>query len=256
MQAPEKESMPDLNLNIIIPLKNEARNVVLLRDEIDAVMDVQPYRWECIWVDDGSTDSTLEEIRRFNQQDARHQYVALARNYGQSAALYTGFCHARGNVLATLDGDGQNNPADLPRMLERLLFENCDMVNGVRCQRQDRMIRRISSRIANGFRNWLTHEQVTDVGCSLRVFRRACIEKLVPFDGFHRFLPTLCRIGGCSTIIEMSVDHRPRRYGRTSYGISNRLWIGILDTLAVRWLQHRMISPRVKTTSLPATKRK
>lgn len=248
--------MPDLDLSIIIPLKNEARNVVLLRDEIDAVMDPQPYRWECIWVDDGSTDSTLEQIRRFTQEDARHQYVALDHNCGQSAALYAGFCHARGSVLATLDGDGQNDPADLPRLIERLVHENCDMVNGVRRKRRDGVIRRVSSRIANGFRNWLTHEQVTDVGCSLRVFRRACIEQLVPFDGFHRFLPTLIRIAGCARIVEMPVGHRPRRYGRTSYGISNRLWIGILDTLAVRWLQHRMISPRVKTTSLPATKRK
>ena len=246
--------MQNLNLSIVIPLKNEARNAVLLRDEIDGAMGSRPYRRECIWVDDGSTDSTLDEIRGFNQQDDRHQYVALARNCGQSAALYAGFCHARGDVLATLDGDGQNDPADLPGLVERLVRENCDMVNGVRRKRRDSFIRRASSRIANGFRNRLTHEKVTDVGCSLRVFRRACIEQLVPFDGFHRFLPTLCRIGGCTRIVEMPVNHRPRRYGRTNYGISNRLWVGIMDTLAVRWMQHRAIHPQVKTTSLPFIK--
>ncbi len=255
MVAPDKKNMRDFNLSMIIPLKNEARNAVLLRDEIDAVMDSQPYRWECIWIDDGSTDSTLDEIMRFNQQDARHQYVALTRNFGQSAALYAGFCHARGDVLATLDGDGQNDPGDIPGLIERLVHENCDIVNGVRRKRQDSAIRRVSSRIANGFRNWLTHEQVTDVGCSLRVFRRACIDQLVPFNGFHRFLPTLSRIAGCVQIVEMPVCHRPRRYGRTNYGIHNRLWVGIMDTLAVRWMQSRAIRARVKTTSLP-TQRK
>ena len=156
-----------LDLSLIIPLKNEAPNVVPLRDEIDAVLRPLSYSWECIWVDDGSTDHTCSEIQRFHREDTRHHYVALSRNYGQSAALHAGFCHARGNLLVTLDGDGQNDPKDIPTLVEHLLEKKYDMVNGVRHTRSDRLLRKISSRIANGFRNRLTHENVTDVGCSL-----------------------------------------------------------------------------------------
>ena len=254
MPSPDAKNIADLSLSIIIPLKNEAPNAVLLRAEIDAALDNLAGCWECIWVDDGSSDDTLQIIRRFNREDSRHQYIRLERNCGQSAALYAGFRHSRADVLATLDGDGQNDPADLPRLLERLAAQNCDMVNGVRHRRRDSFIRRASSRIANGFRNRLTHDQVTDVGCSLRVFRRRCIEKLVPFEGFHRFLPTLCRMAGCARIVEMPVSHRPRRYGHSNYGISNRLWVGIVDTLAVRWMQQRFLRPRVAATSLPSAK--
>ena len=245
----EKNDRHDLDLSIVIPLKNEAQNVVPLRDEINAVMRPLPYAWECIWIDDGSADSTLDKIQQFNQQDAHHQYVALAQNYGQSAALYAGFCRARGKVLATLDGDGQNDPADIPNLVELLNKENCDIVNGVRRNRQDSLIRKISSRVANGYRNWLTREAVTDVGCALRVFRHDCIQNLTPFNGFHRFLPTLIRIYGCSKMAEMPVNHRPRKFGQTSYGIHNRLWVGIMDTFAVRWMQKRVVVPAIKSTS-------
>jgi hypothetical protein len=113
----------------------------------------------------------------------------------------------------------------------------------------DSFTRKISSRIANGFRNWLTHENITDVGCSLRVFRHECIQHITPFKGFHRFLPTLIRIGGYTRISQIPVNHRSRKYGQTNYGIHNRLWVGIMDTLAVRWLQSRAVFAKVKSTS-------
>ena len=207
------------------------------------------YSWECLWIDDGSTDNTLGVIQQINRQDHHHQYVALSRNYGQSAALYTGFSIARGIFLATLDGDGQNDPGDLPKLIEHLYKENCDMVNGVRCNRKDAFIRKISSHIANAFRNWLTHEKITDVGCSLRVFRHECVQHITPFNGFHRFLPTLIRIAGYTKISQMPVNHRPRKYGQTSYGIHNRLWIGLMDAFAVRWMQKRMIITKIESTS-------
>ena len=124
----------ELDLSIVIPLKDEGESVARLRAEIDAVFETSPYTWECIWIDDGSTDDTLDKIRQFHQADPHHQYVGLAQNYGQSAALYTGFCQARGRILATLDGDGQNDPSDIPGMIELLNQENCDIVNGVRRQ--------------------------------------------------------------------------------------------------------------------------
>ena len=246
-----KSEGDELDLSIVIPLKDEGESVVRLRDEIDAVFATLPYQWECIWVDDGSTDDTLDKIRRFHQLDQHHQYVELSQNYGQSAAMYAGFCHARGRLLATLDGDGQNNPGDIPGLIELMDIENCDIVNGVRRNRQDSLVRKLSSRIANGFRNWLTRESVTDVGCSLRVFRKDCIRHISPFNGFHRFLPTLIQLYGCSRMAEMPVNHRPRKFGQTKYGIQNRLWVGILDTIAVRWMQSRVVIPGIQTTSLP-----
>ena len=239
----------DLDLSIVIPLKNEEQSILALKVEIEDVMEPLTYAWECLWVDDGSTDNTLTELQRFHQQDPRHQYIALASNYGQSAALYTGFSHARGQAIVTLDGDGQNDPRDIPGLIEQLFEENCDMVNGVRRSRMDSITRKISSRIANGFRNWLTKENIADVGCSLRVFRHECITDIVPFNGFHRFLPTLVRIAGYTKIAQRPVNHRSRKYGQTSYGIHNRLWVGILDTLAVRWMQKRVFRTQIKTTS-------
>jgi glycosyltransferase involved in cell wall biosynthesis len=239
----------DLDLSIVIPLKDEDRSVIPLKKEIDDVMLQLPYSWECLWIDDGSTDNTLTEIQRFNQQDPRHQYLALAFNCGQSAALHAGFSYARAEVIMTLDGDGQNDPGDLPRLIEHLYKENCDMVNGVRRNRMDSFTRKISSRIANGFRNRLTHENISDVGCSLRVFRHECVQHITPFKGFHRFLPTLVRIAGYTRICQIPVNHRSRRYGQTSYGIHNRLWIGIIDTLAVRWMQSRAVFAKVKSSS-------
>ena len=240
----------DLDLSIVIPLKDEDQSILTLKNEIDDVMKELPYSWECLWIDDGSTDKTLSEIQRFHQQDPRHQFVALACNCGQSAALHAGFTCARGEIIVTLDGDGQNDPRDFPELIEHLFEENCDMVNGVRSNRRDSIIRKISSRIANGFRNWLTHENIADVGCSLRVFRHECIMDIIPFNGFHRFLPTLVRIAGHTRISQKPVNHRSRQYGRTSYGIHNRLWVGIMDTLAVRWMQNRVVFAKIKSTSV------
>jgi dolichol-phosphate mannosyltransferase len=241
----------NLNLSIIIPLKDEGQNVNPLREEIDAVMQPLPYSWECLWIDDGSRDNTLGEIQRFNREDPHHQYIALAGNFGQSPALHVGFRGARGQILVTLDGDGQNDPRDITAMVAFLVEGGYDLVNGVRRNRKDTFIRKASSRIANGFRNWLTHEQITDVGCSLRIFRHVCVQHVTPFRGFHRFLPTLIRICGYSKIAEMPVSHRPRKYGLTSYGIHNRLWVGILDTLAVRWMQKRVVFAKIKLKSSP-----
>ena len=247
----DKNDIWDLDLSIIIPLKDEDQNVNPLREEIDAVMQPSPYSWECIWIDDGSEDNTLLEIQRFNKEDSHHQYIALSRNFGQSPALYAGFCGARGNILVTLDGDGQNDPRDIPGLVAFLEKDGYDLVNGVRRKRKDNFIRKASSRIANGFRNWLTHEHITDVGCSLRAFRHVCVQRVTPFRGFHRFLPTLIRICGYSKIAEMPVSHRPRKYGLTSYGIHNRLWVGIVDTLAVRWMQKRVVFAEIKLKSSP-----
>ncbi len=163
-----------------------------------------------------------------------------------------GFHAARGEWVGTLDGDGQNDPADLPRLLQHAIDGDADMVNGVRARRRDGFVRRLSSRIANGVRNRLTGENVTDVGCSTRVVRREAVLRLPFFHGMHRFLPTLVRMQGF-VIAEQPVNHRPRAGGTSKYGIHNRLWSGIRDLFGVRWLQSRHRRWRVAETSEPST---
>jgi glycosyltransferase involved in cell wall biosynthesis len=237
-------------LSIIIPVKDEEESIARLADEVGTVMRTTPWSWECLWIDDGSTDNTLQELQRINKSDSHHQFIVLPCNYGQSAALSVGFSHARAEILVTLDGDGQNDPAEIPTMVKQLLDHDADMVNGWRQKRKDNWIRRASSRIANSFRNWATNEQVRDVGCSLRALRRRCVQDIPVFKGMHRFLPTMVRMRGCTKIVEMPVHHRPRKYGLTKYGIHNRLWVGLMDTFAVRWMQARLVFPETKSSSL------
>ncbi|MEW6439788.1 MAG: glycosyltransferase family 2 protein [bacterium] len=237
-------------VSIVVPVKDEEENLAPLAEEIRRSMESTPWSWECVWVDDGSMDGTLAQLRSLHRIDARHRYVSFDRNHGQTSAMIAGFREARGSILATLDGDGQNDPGDLPALIRRVQEGGADVVNGVRVKRQDNWVRKISSRIGNGFRNWLTGEQVSDVGCSLRVFRRECVAHVPAFEGMHRFLPTLLRMDGW-TLQEIPVNHRPRQRGRPKYGVWNRLWRGLLDALAVRWMQWRWIRYRYKETALP-----
>ncbi len=236
---------PKLDVSIIIPVKDEVENIVTLASEIDGVMNQLQQSWECIWVDDGSQDGTLIELQKLQTINSEHRFIALNRNYGQSMALAVGITRARGKIFITLDGDGQNNPADIPKMLYLLKNNNLDMVNGIRVKRKDNWIRKISSKIANNFRNWVTKENIRDVGCSLRVFRRECVDGLWVFKGMHRFLPTLIRLNSFHKITEIKVDHRKRNFGKTKYGINNRLWVGLLDTFIVRWLTTRIDYPEI-----------
>lgn len=232
--------MTQINLSVVVPVYNEADNVPSLAAEISAVLDPLEIPWECIWVNDGSTDGTAAALEALCEKNGSHRCVTLPRNSGQSAALAVGFRAARGGLIATLDGDGQNDPADIPLLRARLEQGDVDMVNGVRAQRRDSRIRKLSSRIGNGFRNWMTGDHVTDVGCSMRICRRDFLIGLPVFKGMHRFLPTLARMKGCR-ITEIPVRHRPRLHGQSKYGIGNRLWVGLADTLAVRWMQRRML---------------
>jgi dolichol-phosphate mannosyltransferase len=219
---------------------NEEESIPPLAEEVSSALDAAGRDWECVWLDDASTDSTPEVLRALAEANPRHRWFQATVNRGQSAALAAGFRLAQGAVLGTLDGDGQNNPADLPGLLDRLDKDDVDMVNGIRAKRQDTWVRKLSSKIGNGFRNGLTGESVTDVGCAIRVFRRECVLQIPVFRGMHRFLPTLVKMQGFR-ITEQPVDHRPRERGVTKYGIGNRLWVGIGDTLAVRWMQRRMV---------------
>jgi len=194
-------------------------------------------------VDDGSRDGSDERLLELAKRDQRVHPIRFDGHQGQSAALDAGFRAARGEVTAMLDADLQNDPADIPRLLEAL--DRADVVNGVRVDRRDSWVRKISSWIANGFRNWVTRESVTDVGCALRVMRSSYLRKLKLYHGMHRFLPTLLRMEG-ARVIEVPVNHRPRRHGVSKYGISNRLFVGLVDVFAVRWMQSRAVRYRIK----------
>lgn len=239
-------------LSVVIPVHDEEGNIDDLALQIDTALDPAVADWECVWVDDGSADATPDRLRNLVAQSRHHRFVRLDRGYGQSAALAVGFEHARGEIIVTLDGDGQNPPREIPALIERLIADDLDMVCGYR-RRRFSFVRTLSSRIANGFRNALTGESIRDVGCSLRAFRAECVRGLFVFRGMHRFLPTLVRINGYHRIVEVPVDHEPRSTGRSKYGINNRLWVGIADTFAVRWMARRAVRPAVSELSrMPA----
>ncbi|MGD2067266.1 MAG: glycosyltransferase [Gemmatimonadota bacterium] len=247
----------EVDLSILVPVKDEVENIPLLAGEIAEALADTALSWECLWVDDGSIDGSLDALEALRAGDRRHRYLSLDRNYGQSAALMAGLREVRAPVVGTLDADLQNDPRDIPRLLEVLEGGSAEMVSGVRVRRRDRRIRRVASKIANAFRNLVTGEQVTDVGCSIRVFRTRCAQGLPSFRGMHRFIPTLVRLRGVE-VAEVAVGHRPRRHGRTKYGIHDRLWVGIADTLGVRWLKARWVEPRIGTrgTGVPVEARR
>jgi glycosyltransferase involved in cell wall biosynthesis len=226
-------------LSIVVPLYNEEENLPVLDGEIRAALSPLGLAYEILYVDDGSTDGSLGALRRLAAADGRIRILRHRRNAGQSAALASGFRAARGELLATLDADLQNDPADLPRLLAKL-DEGYDVVSGVRRNRQDTWLRRISSRIANAVRNWATDESITDVGCSLKAYRTRFLAHLPMFGGMHRFLPTLVRWNG-ARVTEIAVNHRPRLHGVAKYGIGNRLFRALADLFAVRWMRRRWI---------------
>src|SRR5262245_11426006 len=203
-------------------------------------MASQPGSYELVFVDDASTDDTWRRIAEVRHLDARVRGLRHARNSGQSAALWTGIQATTSPILATLDGDLQNDPADLPRMLGEL--ERHDFVSGMRLQRRDNFVRRVSSAIARWARRTALGVDFRDTGCAIRVFKRPALNGVFPFNGLHRFLPVIVHGGGARTL-EVPVNHRPRVAGVSKYGIWNRLGRGIYDLFAIAWYQKRRLRP-------------
>ncbi len=238
---------PDrIDLSIVIPVYNERDNLAPLLAEISAVMRGLGRAYEVVFVDDGSTDGSDRVLRELRATHSQVRVVTFARNAGQTAAMDAGFRRARGDVVVTLDADLQNDPADIPRILADL--EGWDAVVGVRTRRRDNLVRRVSSKVANYVRNRLSDERIADTGCSLKAYRRAALQKLVLYSGMHRFLPTLLKMEGYR-VRETEVRHRPRRHGRSKYGIGNRLLPSFQDLLAVRWMKRRKLRYEVKDES-------
>lgn len=230
----------EIHLSVVTPAHNEAGNLPQLLDEIAAALAAIREKCEVILIDDGSTDDTMLVIREQVKKHPELRVLSLRQRAGQTAALDAGLRHARGAFIATLDADLQNDPADIPRLLNVLLSQECGLVNGWRANRRDPWIRLVSTRVANGVRNWLTREQIHDSACGLKVFRRECIDRLKLFNGMHRFLPTLVKMDG-HRVVEVPVNHRPRRAGKAKYGVLNRVFKALRDVFAVRWMQQRML---------------
>lgn len=231
-------------VSLIVPVYNEEGNLEALTDEILAAMTRQPRSWELLFVDDGSRDGSLGIIKKITAAQAVVRYISFAENKGQSAAFAAGFSEARGEVLVTLDADLQNDPLDIPVMLE-LYEQGYDMVIGWRAERKDSYIKRLCSKIANCIRNRLSRECVKDTGCSLKVMRASLCKTLPVFKGMHRFLPTLLKMKGAA-VAEIRVNHRLRKSGTSKYGVWDRAFSGLYDLLAVRWMQDRSLSYQIK----------
>ncbi len=235
-------SEPSGLISVVIPVCNEEDNVVPLAREIEAALrGRRPF--EILFVDDGSTDGTAEAARSARREIPELRLLRHSRRSGQSAAVASGVQRARGEWIATLDGDGQNDPADFPAMLDALAVAresdpDVRLVMGNRVTRRDTWLRRLSSRVANGVRGWLLDDGTPDTGCGIKLMHRDTFLELPFFDHMHRFLPALYQRQG-ARVISVPVNHRPRTRGTSKYGLHNRLWVGIVDLYGVMWLKSR-----------------
>lgn len=223
---------------MLVPVFNEAGNVVPLAEEILAALGNIPWSFEIVFIDDASTDETAPAIAKARGLDARVRGVRHTFNAGQSAALWTGVRGTDSPMLATLDGDRQNDPSDLPAMIAKL--DSADLVCGHRVNRLDSPVRKISSRVAFWARRRALGADFQDTGCALRVFRRSVVSQLFPFNGIHRFLPILVQRHG-GRVVEVPVRHRPRVSGESKYGVWNRVWRGMFDLIGVAWYLKRKL---------------
>ena len=228
------------DLSVVIPVYNEEASLPPLWSEQREVLERLGLVYEVVFVDDGSRDRSAEIVRAFREADRRVRLVRLKVNGGETAATDAGFKAAQGRRVVVMDADLQNDPADIPMLLSHL--DQWDAVTGWRVDRAagDNLTRRVSSRVANRIRNWVSDETIQDSGCTFRAFRRECLRGLVLYRGFHRFIPTLLKMRGYR-VIEVPVGHRPRRFGRSKYGVMNRALVALADLLVIRWMNARLL---------------
>jgi glycosyltransferase involved in cell wall biosynthesis len=228
-------------VSVVVPLFNEEENVPILQAELTTALGGLDY--EIIFVDDGSTDQTVGRIA----PEPRIRLVRFERNAGQSAAMYAGLHAARGDIAVLIDGDLQNDPADIPKLLAGI-ERGADLVCGYRAQRKDTVVKRITSRVANFVRSRFTKDGVRDTGCTLKAMKRECIAALLPFKGMHRFIPALVKGAGYQ-LVEIPVNHRPRKFGLSKYSLGNRALRATMDMFGVRWLLSRRLNYKVREES-------
>ncbi|MCX5850534.1 MAG: glycosyltransferase family 2 protein [Deltaproteobacteria bacterium] len=227
------------HVSVVIPVFNEEDNLEPLIDELQQVLDKLGKKYEVIFIDDKSTDDSLEVMKKLRETRPFLRIFPHRLNSGESAGQATGFAHANGEIIITMDADQQNDPADIPFLLDALK-ENIAAVCGVRRKRMDTIVKRISSRTWNVFRNIVTGDKISDGGCTYRAIRRSALCEIQIFNGMHRFIPTLLRLQGYE-VVEIPINDRPRTRGYSKYGVRNRIWRGITDCFAIYWLRKRSI---------------
>jgi dolichol-phosphate mannosyltransferase len=225
-------------VSVVVPLYNEEANLPILQEELRTALSGLDY--ETLFVDDGSVDRTPERI----EAAPNIRLIRFEKNAGQSAAIYAGLAATRGATVIIIDGDLQNDPADIPRLLAEIT-NGADLVCGYRIKRQDTMMKRLTSRIANTVRSRYTKDGVRDTGCTLKAMRRECVSALFPFKGMHRFIPALVKAAGYR-LVEIPVNHRPRRFGQSKYGLGNRALRATIDMFGVRWLLSRRLNYKIR----------
>ena len=232
------DSSQKIEISAVIPVFNEEENLPVLIPKLMKIFNQLSKVYEMIFVDDGSSDNSRKILREMAIQHPTLRVLGLKENRGLSTALLAGMREARGDILITLDSDLQNDPEDIPRLLEYL--DRYDMATGWRQKREDPWLKRIASRVGNSVRNRLSGESINDSACTLRVFKRECLQDIPIFNGMHRFMSTLVKMRGYR-IVEVPVTHHPRKYGESKYNIRNRMWRSFVDLLAVRWMKGRRI---------------
>jgi dolichol-phosphate mannosyltransferase len=225
-------------LSVVVPLYNEEANLPFLQEELRTALTGLDY--EIIFVDDGSVDRTAERI----EPAGNIRVIRFEKNAGQSAAIHAGLTAARGATVVMIDGDLQNDPADIPKLLAEIA-RGADLVCGYRVKRRDTLVKRATSRIANVVRSRYTKDGVRDTGCTLKAMRRECASALFPFKGMHRFIPALVKAAGYQ-LVEVPVNHRPRRFGQSKYGLGNRVLRATIDMFGVRWLLSRRLNYKIR----------
>jgi len=225
-------------ISVVVPLFNEEESIAILQTELSAAL--KGFDYEIIFVDDGSVDRTAERI----ETAPNIHLIRFEKNSGQSAAIYAGVTATRGGTLVIIDGDLQNDPADIPKLLAEIA-RGADLVCGYRVQRRDTLVKRATSRIANAVRSRYTKDGVRDTGCTLKAMRRECMSTLLPFKGMHRFIPALVKAAGYR-LVEVPVNHRPRRFGQSKYGLGNRALRATVDMFGVRWLLSRRLNYKIR----------
>ena len=235
---PSIEQNEQIEISVVVPVYNEEGNLPVLIPALVEVLKNLGRSYEIIFVDDGSSDESRRILKEMASEHASLRILRFKENRGLSTALVAGMREARGEIIVTLDSDLQNDPADIPRLLECL--DHYDMATGWRQKREDKWLKKISSQIGNGVRNWVSGENIQDSACTLRAFKKECIQEIPVFNGMHRFLSTLVKMRGFG-IIEVPVAHHPRRFGKSKYNIRNRIVRSFIDLLAVRWMKRRTI---------------
>jgi glycosyltransferase involved in cell wall biosynthesis len=237
------EKKEKVDISVVVPVYNEEENLPVLIPQLNEVLRGLGKRYEMIFVDDGSTDQSRRLLKEKFLQYPQIRILGFKKNCGETAAGAAGLKEARGEIVITIDADLQNDPNDIPRMLEYL--KDYDMVTGWRQKREDSWVKRITSKIANKIRNSLSREEIRDSGCTFRAYKRECLQNLKLYKGMHRFMPTLVKMEGFR-VIEMPIAHHPRKFGVSKYTTWNRMWRAFVDLLAVRWMKSRIIHYKIE----------